>query len=179
MNDSYGEVIAPDTVRLERHLPGSIERVWEYLTDSELRGKWLATGAMVLQEGGALELTFMHADLSAEKVPPEAYKDYDCAITFQGKVLACEAPRLLAFSWGDGSEVRFELSQADDRVRLVVEHTRLAGTGPMISVSSGWHAHLGVLEDVLEGATPRPFWTTMLQLEGDYRKRISANGTSQ
>jgi hypothetical protein len=34
----YGVVTAPDTVHLERLLPGPIERVWSYLTDSEKRG---------------------------------------------------------------------------------------------------------------------------------------------
>ena len=38
----YGELIEPATVRIERMLPGPIERVWDYLTDSDLRAQWLA-----------------------------------------------------------------------------------------------------------------------------------------
>ena len=51
MNE-YGVITHPDTVRLERLLPGPIERVWDYLTDSKKRGTWLATGTMDLRVGG-------------------------------------------------------------------------------------------------------------------------------
>ena len=40
----YGERIGKTTVRFERLLPGPIERVWEYLTDSDRRATWLAAG---------------------------------------------------------------------------------------------------------------------------------------
>ena len=43
MND-YGVLTAPDTLRIERLLPGPIERVWQYLTDSDKRATWLAVG---------------------------------------------------------------------------------------------------------------------------------------
>ncbi len=33
----YGVVTAPGTVRIQRLLPGPIERIWAYLTDGELR----------------------------------------------------------------------------------------------------------------------------------------------
>ncbi len=51
MND-YGELIAPDTVRFKRLLPGTIDRVWSYLVDSEKRGKWLAGGDTEERVGG-------------------------------------------------------------------------------------------------------------------------------
>ena len=40
----YAKRVSKDAVRFERLLPGPIERVWSYLTDSEKRGKWLASG---------------------------------------------------------------------------------------------------------------------------------------
>src|SRR5205814_4406784 len=40
------------TVRLERMLPGPIERVWAYLTDSEKRKTWFASGIFDLRVGG-------------------------------------------------------------------------------------------------------------------------------
>jgi uncharacterized protein YndB with AHSA1/START domain len=46
--DKYGTIIAPNTIRFERLLPGPIERVWAYLTDPEKRAKWLASGPMDL-----------------------------------------------------------------------------------------------------------------------------------
>mgnify|MGYP006170052107 CR=1 FL=1 len=36
MNDDYGVLIAPDTVRIERLLPGSIDRVWGWITEEDL-----------------------------------------------------------------------------------------------------------------------------------------------
>jgi uncharacterized protein YndB with AHSA1/START domain len=44
--DAYGALIEPATLKIQRLLPGPIERIWAYLTDSELRRKWLAAGAM-------------------------------------------------------------------------------------------------------------------------------------
>ena len=66
MNE-YGLVTEARTIRMERLLPGPIERVWDYLTDSTKRGKWFATGNMDLHPGGNIEFFFHHADLSAEK----------------------------------------------------------------------------------------------------------------
>jgi hypothetical protein len=34
-NAAFGVLIEPGTIRFERILPGPIERVWDYLTDSE------------------------------------------------------------------------------------------------------------------------------------------------
>ena len=47
----YGVVTEPRTIRMERLLPGPIERVWDYLTDSAKRGKWFAAGKMELRVG--------------------------------------------------------------------------------------------------------------------------------
>ena len=74
MNE-YGVVTEARTIRMERLLPGPIERVWDYLTDSTKRGKWFAAGHMDLRPGGSVEFFFHHADLSAEKTPPEKHKD--------------------------------------------------------------------------------------------------------
>ena len=49
--DAYGALIEPTTLKIQRLLPGPIERVWAYLTDSELRRKWLAAGAMEMKVG--------------------------------------------------------------------------------------------------------------------------------
>jgi hypothetical protein len=32
----------------------------------------------------------------------------------------------------------------------------------------GWDVHTGILEDVLRGVEPRPFWTTHAKLEQQY-----------
>jgi hypothetical protein len=44
----------------------------------------------------------------------------------------------------------------------------------MRSVAGGWHTHLGILVDHLNGRTPQPFWTTHARLEAEYERRIAA-----
>lgn len=177
----YGVVTEPATVRIERVLPGPIERVWSYLTDSEKRGKWFASGPMDLRPGGPVELHFKHADLSPHKEPvPEKYKQYDEGVISYGHVTRCEPPRLLSYGWGEESgnksEVTFELTPHDGKVLLVVTHRRLADRKAMVSVASGWHTHLAILIDHLEGREPRPFWSSHARLDAEYQQRIPAEG---
>jgi uncharacterized protein YndB with AHSA1/START domain len=173
MNE-YVTITGPETVRVERLLPGPIDRVWEYLTDSKKRGQWLATGPMDLRVGGVVELLFHHADLSAEKTPPAKYKDKVSGDTMRGTITACAPPRLLAYTFGDSGEVTFELTPKGKDVLLVVTHRRLTDRATMVGVSSGWHSHLAILIDVLNGDEPRPFWTTFMKNEAEYEKRIPA-----
>ena len=49
---SYVERTDTATVRLERLLPGPIERVWAFITESDLRRQWLAAGEFELTVGG-------------------------------------------------------------------------------------------------------------------------------
>lgn len=172
MND-YGIATASDTVRLERVLPGPIERVWAYLTESEKRGQWLASGNMEMREGGKVELVFDHDRLSDERYP-EDYKKYKGA-RYGGRVRRFEPPRVLAYTWSDdghSSEVTFELSPQGDDVLLVLTHRKIADRKSMVSFSSGWDAHFGILADLLKGEKPRPFWTTHAKLEKEYEQRI-------
>jgi uncharacterized protein YndB with AHSA1/START domain len=48
-------LLASDTVRFERTLPGPIERVRAFLTVSDKRAQWLAAGEMELRIGGSVE----------------------------------------------------------------------------------------------------------------------------
>ena len=73
-----------------------------------------------------------------------------------GHILACEPPRLLAYTWSEtsdpNSEVRFELSTAGKDVRLVLTHSRLASRDSMVGASGGWHTHLGRAGRAARGA---------------------------
>lgn len=172
----FGIATAPDTVRIERLLPGPIERIWDYLTDPELRSCWLADGPMALREGGTVELLFRNSSLAPDDDPaPAKYAQVEHEARLSGTILACEPPHLLAYTWGDdehASEVRFDLVPAGDEVRLTVTHRRLATREDAISVASGWHTHLGILLDRLHGRTPAGFWTTHTRLEAAYRERL-------
>ena len=84
MND-FGIITEAGAIRFERLLPGPIERVWAYLTESDKRGKWLASGPVELRVGGQVELHFRHADLSPQTEPiPDKYKQYENGASFTG-----------------------------------------------------------------------------------------------
>jgi uncharacterized protein YndB with AHSA1/START domain len=169
--DEYGERTEPETFRIERLLPGPIERVWAYLTEPEKRKRWFGAGPMELRVRGRVKLQFKFSDLSAEKTP--LTKGDECEIP--GRVTRCDPPRLLSYTWGskpDASEVTFELTPRGKDVLLVITHRRLADRETMVSVASGWHTHLGLLTDVLNGGKSRPFWATKIQLEEEYGKRF-------
>jgi uncharacterized protein YndB with AHSA1/START domain len=170
-DDACGEITEPGTFRIERLLPGPIERVWSYLTEPEKRKRWFGAGPMELRAGGRVELQFRFSELSAEKTPP--IKADECQIP--GRVTRCDPPRLLSYTWGsepDASEVTFELTPQGKDVLLVITHRRLGDRGMMVSVASGWHTHLGLLTDLLNEGQPRPFWATKIQLEEHYGKRF-------
>lgn len=175
--DQYGKITEPGTIRFERRLPGPVERVWAYLTESEKRGKWLASGEMELHVGGRVELNFYHADLSPHDNPvPEKYKQYENGASNHGRVTRCDPPRLLSFTWDESSgesEVTFELTPQGDKVLLVLTHRRLGDDRDvLLSVAGGWHTHLGMLTDHLGGRTPQGFWSVHARLEEEYEKRL-------
>jgi uncharacterized protein YndB with AHSA1/START domain len=171
--EDHGVVTEPRTVRIERLLPGPIERLWAWLTEPEKRARWLAGGPMELLVGGRAELRFRHADLSAEKTPPEKFCKMEAGHSLNCRITACDPPRLIAYTWGeDRSEVTFELTPKGRNVLLVVTHRRLDPKG-MASVAAGWHAHLGILADRLGEREPQGFWSTYLRLEAEYEKRLA------
>lgn len=177
MNHDYVSVTAPDAVRIERLLPGPIERVWAYLTEPDKRAKWFAGGAMDLCEGGAAALDFHNNRLTeGDDPPPPKYEKYGGALTMKSRVTACEPPRLLAYTFGEdaggSSEVRFDLTPRGDQVHLVLTHRHLANREAMLSVSGGWHAHLDILVALLEGRDPPKFWRNHTRLEAEYERRI-------
>jgi uncharacterized protein YndB with AHSA1/START domain len=177
----YGVILEAGTVRFERVLAGPIERVWAFLTESDKRAKWLAAGEMELRVGGRVELRFQHANLSPKgEAVPERYQKYqDQIFTSQGRVTRCEPPRILAFTWpedgGEDSEVTFELNEEGMNVRLVLTHRRLKDRAAMINVSGGWHTHLTLLAEVLEGRTPKAFWSIVDRAEKEYEERFAAS----
>lgn len=176
-SQDYGVVTATDTVRIERTLPGPIERVWAYLTDPVKRATWLAGGSTDLRPGGAMTLVFHNNTLAAaDDVPPPKYEKYGGEITESARVIECEPPRLLSHTWGEGngasSEVRFELTPHGDKVQLVVTHRRLPNRGETLAVSGGWHVHLDILAARLEGREPPSIWRSLARVEPEYDRRI-------
>jgi uncharacterized protein YndB with AHSA1/START domain len=171
----YGELLDKTTLRIERVLPGPIERVWAYLVEPEKRAKWLAAGPMELKAGGRIHFKFDHSNLSDES-PPEKYKDMCGEISFESQVLQIEPPRLLKFTWpdttGELSEVEFRLAPRGDEILLQITHAKLVKRTDLISTSAGWHTHLDVLVAVLTGKQHTTFWSGLIGLETEYEKRF-------
>jgi uncharacterized protein YndB with AHSA1/START domain len=175
-DEPHGVNTGPGEVRLERLLPGPVERIWAYLTDGEKRGRWLAAGSTQQWVGGKVVLRFRHADLSPEQDPPPKFAAYKDGHSMEGTVTRCEPNRVLSYTWGDAnedSEVMFELEPRGAEVLLVVTQRRLRSRAGMANVAAGWHVHLGILIDHLAGREPRGFWSNHARLEADYTDRLS------
>lgn len=171
----YGVVLESGAVRFERLLPGPIERVWAFLTEGDKRARWFCGGETDPRVGGAVALFFKHSQITDEPPPDSARRMNDEGNLMTGTVTAWEPPHRFAFNWvGMGepdSDVEFELSEAGDKVRLVLTHRRLATKSRMAMVSSGWHLHLDLLENQLAGTKPRGFWSLHEGLQADYAER--------
>ncbi|MBD0322872.1 MAG: SRPBCC domain-containing protein [Aldersonia sp.] len=69
----YCTLVTPDTLRIERELPGPIERVWAFLTESDKRKTWMGAGDIEMRVGGKVEHVFRNAELTGQPdgPPPE------------------------------------------------------------------------------------------------------------
>ena len=152
-------LIKPSTIRIERLLPGPVERVWAYLTESKKRATWLAAGEFDLRMGGRVELLFENDKLSDETGPSGA----GGMRKFEGKITRLEPLRALGYTWdwdGRDSEVLYELTPKGKDVLLTIQHRLPEDRGLTLAVGGGWATHVGILADQLNGVKPRPFWST-------------------
>jgi uncharacterized protein YndB with AHSA1/START domain len=159
--EPYATYDAPATLRIERLLPGPVERVWSYLVDSEKRAKWFAGGPLEPRPAGTITLSFRNSDLSGGEAGPHGPAPDGVDHVMHGVVTRCEPPHVLAFSWspdGTATESVFELTPEGGDTRLVITQKRVSSRKQMVSMSAGWHTHLGLLIDILSGEPPRNFW---------------------
>ena len=172
----YGIVIERGSVRFERLLDAPIERVWDYLSRSDLRRTWFAGGDMDLRPGGPMTLVFRNSELAPPgEEMPEKFRQYEGLHSF-GTVVAAEPPHRLVFNWheedGSSTEVCWELASKGEQTLFTLTHRRLPSRAMAIDVSGGWHLHLDALEDVLAKRERRPFWTRQPGLEAEYSSRV-------
>ena len=174
----YGIVTESGAVRFERLLDAPAERVWDYLSQSELRRKWFAGGEMELRPGGALTLVFRNSELApAGEEMPDKFRQYE-GMESKGEIVVAEPPRRLVFNWdeedGRSTEVSWELDPRGEQTMFTLTHRRLPSRAMTVDVSGGWHLHLDVLEDVLAERPSRPFWSRQEALETEYGRRVPA-----
>ncbi|HXZ16108.1 MAG TPA: SRPBCC family protein [Roseiarcus sp.] len=168
--DDYGALIEPATVKIQRLLPGPVERVWAYLTESDLRRRWLAAGEMTLKVGAPFELVWRNDELTDP--PGERPPSFAAEHRARAQITEVDPPRRLIMVWEGTGEVSFDLTPKDDKVLLTLVHRRVPDHKTLIGVSGGWHAHLDVLAAVLAGRKPDPFWPNMMRLRADYERRL-------
>jgi len=166
-------ILSPTELRFERLLPGPIETVWAFLTDSRKRGEWFASGPMEMRVGGTLELNFKHSDLSPNKAPPpERFLEMDAkGHRATETVTEIDPPHHLAFTFHN-SEVVFDLTPKGDKVLLVLTHRKLPSRKDMLGVAGGWQCHLEILTEKAHGRVPRAFWDVFREVDGQYHSRI-------
>jgi uncharacterized protein YndB with AHSA1/START domain len=171
----YPEVVSSTEIRFERLLPGPIETVWAYLTDSKKRGEWLASGPMEPRVGGKVSLRYKHSELSPHQAPPpDKYREMDAkGHQSEETITAFDPPRRLAFTWAGTSEVIFELAtRPDGRVLLTLTHRQLPNDAERKGAAAGWHTHLTILVEKLEGRTPPAFWDVFRKIDAEYADGI-------
>jgi uncharacterized protein YndB with AHSA1/START domain len=171
-NDLRGTLTDANTLRLQRQLPGSIERVWSYLTDSDLRRRWLASGTMPLQAGASFELVWRNDELSGSAAErPDGFPEESRATC---QFIDVDPPRRMRYIWPGVGEVCIELEPHGDGVMLTLTHRQLIGERLILNVCAGWHAHLALLIAHLEGGRPPSLWSTWARLRQEYEEQLCA-----
>jgi uncharacterized protein YndB with AHSA1/START domain len=167
-------LLEPGAVRLERLLPGPLERVWAFVTEPGKRAKWLCGGAIDLRVGGAMRMEFDNRSLSGGEEPPPKFKNHE-KHSAVGVVTRLEPMRVFAHTWtwesGD-TEVTYELEPRGKQVLLTIVHRQLKSRDATLSVMGGWDVHTGILADLLNGAEPRPLWSTLSRVEKEYARTV-------
>src|SRR5208337_1249398 len=121
--DGYGVLTEPATLKIQRLLPGPIERVWAYLTESDLRRRWLAAGQMEMKAGAPFELVWRNDELTNS--PGRRPAGFSEEHRMQSRITELDPPRKIAFTWEGSGEVSFELEPKGEEVLLTVIHRRL------------------------------------------------------
>lgn len=170
--DAYGVLTEPTTVKIQRLLPGPIERIWDYLTDSDLRRRWLAAGDMEMRAGAPFRLTWRNDELSDPpgKRPAGFGEEFD----MQSRIVDLDPPRKLTIAWENSGDVSFELEPKGKQVLLTIVHRRLPDRDTLLKVAAGWHMHLDILVARANERAPEPFWEGWSRLHKEYDQRLPA-----
>jgi uncharacterized protein YndB with AHSA1/START domain len=172
--DKDGVRLDASTIRFERLLPGPIERIWAYITESEKRKQWFAAGDYELKNGGKANLFFQHKNISkpGSEVPEQFKKMHEQGHNWEGKILEVDAPRILKMTFGEHSEVLYELTeQSNGEVLLTLTHSKLTAND-MKNVGPGWHSHLAILAERLNNRNEVDFWALWQKMHKHYGEML-------
>lgn len=170
--EAYGVLTEPTTLQIQRVLPGPIERIWDYLTKSEMRRRWFAAGEMEMEVGAPVELVWRNDELTN---PPGQRPDGASEENrMQSRITELDPMRKLAIAWGADGSVSFELTPQGSDVLLTIVHRGVPNRASLLNFAPGWHTHLDILAATLAGTKPEPFWDEILRLKAEYDQRLPA-----
>lgn len=158
------------TLRVERLLPGPLEKAWAFLTEAEKLKLWFADADGDLGPERRVRLTFRAEAVGRPEDVPSVYV-----------VTRWEPNRALGVEWlgpdddgaGGGSQVLFELEPQGERVLLAISHTRLP-EAELADVGGGWTAHTAVLASHLAGEAPPHLLSIARATEAALKARLAA-----
>jgi uncharacterized protein YndB with AHSA1/START domain len=123
------------TVRFQRHLKHSVEKVWSMLTENDKLAKWFSELRVDdLREGGIFK--FDMQDGTFEEM----------------EILELKQHSVLEYTWGE-DQVRFELYPEPEGCRLVLIEKVNKITAHTPRDIAGWDVCLDVIEALLDGRT--------------------------
>src|SRR4029453_15728579 len=93
---AYGVLTEPATFTIQRLLPGPIERVWAYLTESKLRRKWLGGGGGEMKVGAPFEFVWRNEELPDP--PGERPAGFGDEFRMKSRITAVDPPKRLVFT---------------------------------------------------------------------------------
>lgn len=141
MDASFKKAGSQYTLRLERRLKHSPEKVWRVLTERELLKQWFPCDIEgEWQVGAELRFKFPHGE--HEDLTPEQLR---------GEVLSVDRPHFLEFRWG-AHTIRCELIPDGDGCTLLFSET-LDDPSMGARTAAGWEMCLERMELLIEGGT--------------------------
>jgi len=167
--NDYGTISEGSTLTIQRWLPGPVERIWTYLTDSDHRRRWLAAGEMRLAPAASFEFVWRNGELSDPSDPRPAGFPEEARMS--SHVIAVDPMRMLRIAWGKG-DVTFELMPKGEKVLLTLTHRGLDDRGARTMIAAGWHMHLDILVARVSGKESVSFWSGWAQLRDTYEQRL-------
>jgi uncharacterized protein YndB with AHSA1/START domain len=168
--EDFGRITAPMTLSIQRHLSARRERVWDWLTDSDLRRRWLASGVIDQRPGASFELIWRNDDLTTP--PGDRPEGMSVEHRATCTITDIDPPRRIAWDWPGVGHVTVTLEPAGERTLLTLVHARAPTDATLLAVSAGWHVHLDLLVVRVAGQhSMMPFWDGWRALREAYAAR--------
>jgi uncharacterized protein YndB with AHSA1/START domain len=118
------------------YIQSTPEKVWHALTDADLTAEyWGHSNVSDWQTGS----TWEHRRTDGSGISDVV-----------GTILETVPPKRLVMTFGEPTQVTFEIEPYGEIVRLTVTHENLADQAEYIAVSTGWPAVLANLKSLLE-----------------------------